>query len=687
MSKFLSKLFKDNERNKLWSNFTLILLLLLFLSPFAISSYYNKGMEWVDSKVGFSLATTTPGFKLGLDLQGGAHLVYRADVSQVESSDRSSALEGARDVIEQRVNAFGVGEPVIQTSISPGEYRLIVELAGVKDINEAIKMIGETPLLEFKEMDNALPDLSDDQKAEMSTYNLLAKNKADEALEKLIADGDFSELAVEYSDDTNTKDAGGSMGWISSDENARIVGIISEYENGQSSASLVESDDAYEIFKLDDKREVVDAFDETKKEKEVKASHLLLCYDGIEGCETGLSKEDTYKKIKEIKEEANPDNFASLVKEYSTEPGAASREGDLGWFRQGMMLKPFEDAAFEQEIGTISYVVETQFGYHLIYKQDERNLMEYNVSRILFNKKTKESILGPQTEWKNTELSGKNLDKAIVTRNPNDGSPEVSLQFDGEGADMFADITTRNVGKQVAIFLDGRVISAPTVNEKITGGRAVISGNFGIQEAQTLSQRLNAGALPLPIELISQQTVGPTLGKQSLMSSLKAGFIGLLLVALFMILYYRLPGIVAVIALLAYGFMLLAILKILNVTLTLSGLAGFILSIGMAVDANVLIFERLKEEIKRGQPMSRALALAFDRAWLSIRDGNISTLITCFILIFFSTGTVRGFAITLSLGVIVSMFSSMIITKNLLYLTSTDWLKNKTWLYGVKKTN
>jgi len=687
MSKFLSKLFKDNERNKLWSNFTLILLLLLFLSPFAISSYYNRGMEWMDSKVGFSLATTSPDFKLGLDLQGGAHLVYKADVSQVESSDRSSALEGARDVIEQRVNAFGVGEPVIQTSISPGEYRLIVELAGVKDINEAIKMIGETPLLEFKEMDNTLPDLSDDQKAEISAYNLLAKNRADEVLEKLTVDGDFSDLAVKYSDDANTKDAGGSMGWISSDENARIVGIVSEYEIGQSSTNLIESDVAYEIFKLDDKREVVDAFDETKKEKEVKASHLLLCYDGIEGCETGLSKEDTYKKIKEIKEEASPDNFARLVKENSTEPGATSREGDLGWFRHGMMLKPFEDAVFEQEVGTISYVVETQFGYHLIYKQDERNLMEYNVSRILFNKKTKESILGPQTEWKNTELSGKNLDKAIVTRNPNDGSPEVSLQFDGEGADMFADITTRNVGKQVAIFLDGRVISAPTVNEKITGGRAVISGNFGIQEAQTLSQRLNAGALPLPIELISQQTVGPTLGEQSLVASLKAGFIGLLLVALFMILYYRLPGIVAVTALLVYGFLLLAILKILNVTLTLSGLAGFILSIGMAVDANVLIFERLKEEIKRGQPMSRALALAFDRAWLSIRDGNISTLITCFILIFFSTGTVRGFAITLSLGVIVSMFSSMIVTKNLLYLVSVDWLKNKTWLYGVKKTN
>ena len=200
-------------------------------------------------------------------------------------------------------------------------------------------------------------------------------------------------------------------------------------------------------------------------------------------------------------------------------------------------------------------------------------------------------------------------------------------------------------------------------------------------------QRLNAGALPVPIALANQQTVGASLGKTSMDSSLRAGIYGVLLIAIFMIIFYRLPGVLSVISLIAYGILVLAIFKIWPVTLTLSGIAGFILSIGMAVDANVLIFERLKDELRSGRPMGSAIENSFTRAWPSIRDGNLSTLITCLVLIWFSTSTIKGFAITLSLGILVSMFSAIIITKNLLNLLPVKMLEKRLWLIGSKTKN
>ena len=251
----------------------------------------------------------------------------------------------------------------------------------------------------------------------------------------------------------------------------------------------------------------------------------------------------------------------------------------------------------------------------------------------------------------------------------------------------------------MGIFLDGGSIIdvdgdglispgevyAPTVNESISGGRAVISGLADINEAKTIVQRLNAGALPVPIELISQQTVGASLGQKSLQESLRAGLFGLLLVALFMILYYRLPGLLSVFSLLVYGSVLLALFKLIPVTLSLAGLAGLILSIGMAVDANVLIFERLREELAEGRRLSQAVSNAFARAWPSIRDGNASTLITTAILMWFSTSIVKGFAVTLFFGVLISMFSAVVVTKTFVLLLAGDWLEKRPWLIGVPK--
>ena len=685
MPSLAEKIFKPSARGKIWQVFLFILLLVFIGGLVDVGNYYNKGTDYIAWKTDGTIKlpkTKEIPFRLGLDLQGGSHLVYEANMLEIPDGDRSDALEGVRDVIERRVNVFGVSEPLVQTSLSGGNYRVIVELAGIKDVNEAIAMIGETPLLEFKEETQEIRELSDEEQSRMAEYNIEAEKRAEEVLGKLLSGGDFDALAKEYSDDQNTKEAGGDLGWITENEAPQIIAKIKDFEIGQISEDLVKEEQGYDILKLEDKRLRVNPFNENEVEKEVKASHLLLCHSEVENCENGLSKDEAYAKIKEFKAQATPENFVDLIKEHSTEPGAETRAGDLGWFAKGAMVKPFEDTVFDQEVGTISYVVETQFGYHLIYKQAERDIYEYSVRRLFVRALTERDIIGDQKEWELTELTGKNLERAAVQFDPNDNTPIVSLEFDKEGADLFADITERNVGKPVAIFLDGDPISTPTVNEKIIGGKAVISGKFNIQEAKLLVQRLNAGALPVPIDLISQQTVGASLGQIYLESSLKAGLIGLILVAIFMIFYYRLPGIFAVVSLAIYGLLVLAIFKLLSITLTLSGMAGFILSIGMAVDANVLIFERLKEELRARRPLSMAIENSFMRAWPSIRDGNVSTLLTCLILIWFSTSIVKGFAITLGLGILVSMFSAIVITRNLLRLFKPEWLEKRIWLFG-----
>ena len=683
----LKKIFQPSGRGKIWRVFIMIMILIFVGGLIDAGEYYNQGTDWLAEKTGNSIKlpkTKEVSFRLGLDLQGGTHLVYKANMDEIEAKDQNSALEGVRDVIERRVNVFGVSEPIVQTSISGGEHRVIVELAGVKDVNEAIEMIGETPLLEFKEETDEERVLTEEEQKFLDDTNKDAELKAQEVLDKLNNGDDFGSLAKEYSNDQNTKDNKGDLGWLTAKDNQKLVERVSEWEIGDYTKEFDIGAQGYEFYKLNDKRKKTNPFDETQTEKEVKASHLLLCYDGVEGCDTGMSKEEAYEKIKSIKERATTENFAELVKENTTEPGGIEREGDLGWFSKGQMVKPFEDTVFDQEVNTISYVVETQFGYHLIYKQDERDVYEYNVSVIFIATVKVSDIIGDQKDWKLTELTGKHLERASVQFDSNDNTPQVSLEFDSEGSTMFAEVTGRNVGRPVAIFLDGFIISSPNVNEKITGGRAVISGNFNIKEAKLLAQRLNAGALPVPIDLINQQTVGASLGKASLESSFKAGIIGLVVVALFMILYYRLLGLLAVISLIFYGVLVLAVFKIWPVTLSLSGMAGFILSIGMAVDANVLIFERLKEELSDGKPLSKAVDDAFFRAWPSIRDGNASTLITCFILIQFTTSIVKGFAITLGLGVLISMFSAIVITKTFLQLMARKWMEDKLWLIGAK---
>jgi protein-export membrane protein SecD len=265
------------------------------------------------------------------------------------------------------------------------------------------------------------------------------------------------------------------------------------------------------------------------------------------------------------------------------------------------------------------------------------------------------------------QLTGQYLSHASLVFDPNTQAPEVSLQFNSEGAKIFDEITKNNVGKPLAVILDGQVLTAPNIQGEIAGGNAQITGTFSADEAKQLVRNLNYGALPVPISLSTSQTVGASLGQAALDSGVRAGVIGLIILSLFLILWYRLPGLVASVALAGYVILSLVVFKMIPVTLTAAGLAGFILSIGMAVDANVLIFERTKEELKRGKSINDALHEGFHRAWLSIRDSNISSIITAVVLFWLGTSEVKGFALTLGLGVIISMFTAITVSRTYLF--------------------
>ncbi len=444
----------------------IILLVAVFLFFLVYPAAFNRGADLVNSK--FKLGSTSfklphffnVPFRLGLDLLGGTHLVYKADLSNlVAGQSTADAMEGVRDVIERRVNIFGVAEPLVQVE---GKDRLVVELAGVKEISEAIKLIGETPFLQFKE-----------ERPEAE------RNAISEAQKK----------------------------------NQRMA----------------------------------------------------------------------------------------------------------------------EDPYFIDTPLTGKYL---------------------NGAKVVFANGA-------------SQISG----------------VEVSLELNDEGAKIFKDLTQKNLNKKLAIYLDGVLISAPVVQSVIPNGKAVITGNFTLQQAKELATRLNAGALPVPISLISQQSIGASLGQESLVKSLKAGTYGLILVALFMILFYRLPGVVSVLALLIYVVIVLTFYKLIPVTLTLSGIAGFILSLGMAVDANVLIFARMREELKQDKPLSLAFSEGFRRAWLSIRDSHVTTLIGAAVLYLFTTSIVKGFALTLGIGVLVSLFSAITVTRAFLAVLIGPRLEKRKWLF------
>lgn len=675
----------NSPRGRLWLSVSALAILFVLSAGYAAPEQANVALDaiaWPWRKF-----PTTP-YRLGLDLKGGTRLVYEADVTKVPADQQSDSLDGVRDVIERRVNAFGVAEPLIQTAKTGDHWRVIVELAGVLDINQAIQLIGETPLLEFKEEKTGAiaTELTAEQKKDMDAKNAEAKKRAEEILKEATKPGaDFDTLFQSKNEAIGIVSANGDLGMVTED-NPQVGDLVKAVKNDKTKtpytySKVIETLDAYNIVRVEGVNDKI---------KEVSASHILVCFEGKDRCETKTSRADAEKLIQELKTKATNNNFASLAKEFSTDPTAKTNGGDLGFFGTGAMAKPFEEAAMQSSVGAIVGPIETGFGFHIIYKTGERLVPspkpEYRLRRITTRKTTKEDILGPQDQYQYTGLGGKQLKSASVQFDPNTGEPLVSIQFDDEGGKLFAEITKRNVGKPLAIYLDGVPISIPRVQSVIEGGTAVITGNFTVPEANLLKQRLNAGALPVPIHLLSQQIVGASLGAESIAKSLQAGIYGVIAIIVFMLLLYRLPGLIASIALLMYIALTLSLFKLGGITLTFAGIAGVLLSIGMAVDANILIFERMKEELRWGKHLDEALREGFARAWTSIRDSNLSSLITCIVLYTFSSSNIKGFAITLALGIAVSLFSAISVTRVLLKWI-LPWVRKHGWMFAGARIN
>ena len=279
-------------------------------------------------------------------------------------------------------------------------------------------------------------------------------------------------------------------------------------------------------------------------------------------------------------------------------------------------------------------------------------------------------------------LTGADLRNATAQKDPITGEFEVALKFTDEGAEKFAEATTRYLHQQIAIVLDGELLQNPVVQTPILDGRAAIVGYDTLEEAHEIAVLLRSGALPLKVEVMQKNVVGPSLGKDSLDRSITAGIIGIALILAFMITYYRVPGLIANIALVVYSVLILAMFSFFNVTLTLSGLAGFILSLGIAVDSNIIIFERIKEELKRGKPLRPAVRSGFKRAFRAILDANVTTLIAAGVLFYFGTGVIKGFGLTLMIGILVSMFTAITLTRLMLQLVADSRIVRNPKLYG-----
>ncbi|MBU1992546.1 protein translocase subunit SecF [Patescibacteria group bacterium] len=702
------------------------LLLGLFNSP---PSFKEKYMSFLPDSV------KSQHIHLGLDLQGGSQLDYKIDLRKVPAADRKAIVDGVFGVIEKRVNGLGVAEPNIFLSEVADEQHIIVELAGIKDLEEAKQTVGKTIQLEFKE-----------QKEEMDPYEKdKRKAHANDILTRINEGEDFELIGQEEAQAEPGKTEFQEVDFVFESElSNKTKEDLEKLDEGEVSNTLTESSGEYTVSEQGQLTEKTGynilKLLETKKEirfdKELDVSHILVSYQGAEEAVEGVTRteEEAREVIKEIQEKlAEGGNFAGLAKEYSDDSASASAGGvlDAPVNKKSPYVRTFQDAALDIENeGDVTDLVKTKFGFHLIKADEIRTDVEE--TQYKYQKIWVSTIPDP---WKDTGLTGQHFIHADVQLD-NLYQPYISIQFNDEGADLFEKITGENVNKPIAIFVGGQLISAPNVREKISGGQAQITGRFTPEEASNLARDLNTGAIPAPIILTGQYTIGASLGQEALDQSVWAGIIGLILLGIFMILYYRLPGLLANIALGVYAVILLFLIKsevhlgiavaiaigifvalvykILNskdpgwektlsfllscvvlffityvlrtpIVLTLAGVAGVILSIGMAVDANILIFERIKEELREGRPLGSAIDIGFDRAWSSIRDSNFSSLITCAILFYFGSSTIQGFAFNLAAGILVSMFTAITVTKTLLRATVGTKLGENLWLFGIKK--
>ena len=458
----------------------------------------------------------------------------------------------------------------------------------------------------------------------------------------------------------------------------------------------------------------------TEGTERMEASHILVQYAGAERAPASVTRtrEEAQALATALRQKiAAGESFTTLARTAS-DAGSKAKDGSLGVIRRGEMAPAFEKAAFALPKGGISDVVETPFGFHIIRADTaaavEEQTVTYQLLRFagtetdaqgLITKISNGEVKRPDrlmvvrslffsltpTGWQDTPLNGERFRAASVSFD-NLGTPVVQIQFDTEGGEIFRQLTKRNIGKRIAIFVGGSLVSAPTVQNEISGGNAVITGSRDVAEAQALAQDLNTGAIPAPIFLVGQMTIEPTLGTSALHDSVKAAIIGFIILCVLLILIYRLLGVIASVALLAYITLLIASMKLPillvtneHVVLTLAGIAGIILSVGMAVDANVLVFERVREELRRGKSLRSAIDIGFSKAWPSIRDGNASTLITCSILFLIGTSIIRGFAVTLAIGLFISLFTGVVMSRWLCRWLVSTALGKRTELFSNSK--
>ena len=472
---------------------------------------------------------------------------------------------------------------------------------------------------------------------------------------------------------------------------ARLISTIRSMQSGDLKVTAMDDGTAQLLFL----RQFVPG------REEVDVSHILIGYKGAQAAEPAVTrtKEEALALAQDLKRQiAAGASFEELARTRSDGP-SRQNAGKLEAIARGELVPSFEAVAFSAAQGVVSDPVETPFGYHLIRVD---NPPHQTPDRATFDAltvsgtdaearandflaqlqsgqvtKTEEAIrwrtiffsLQP-TGWRDTALDGKHFRTASVTLDPTTNLPVVQIVFDEEGGRLFQELTKNNIGKRIAIFVGGELVSAPTVQGEIIGGTAVITGSANIDEARQLAQDLNTGAIPAPIHLTGQRTVEATLGEEALRTSVLAAFFGMIVLMLYMFVVYRFFGLIANLGLLIYAVIFLAILKLPlflfssdYIVLTLAGAAGMILSIGMAVDTNVLVFERVKEELRKGKALKTAVEVGFEKAWPSVRDSNISTLITCALLFMIGTSIVRGFAVTLGMGVLISMVTGMVISR------------------------
>jgi SecD/SecF fusion protein len=719
-----------------------ILVLSLILGAVALPDRYQPDFLFPEAVKNMKVV-------LGLDLQGGTQLDYKIDLRKVPADKHDEIISGVEEVITRRVNKLGVSEPNIYISDIGGEKHIIVELAGIKDIEDAKAKVGKTIQLEFKEQ-KAEPDPGELDKIRTQAADFLKKIQTVDATQ-------FSSLAEE-----EAKAYPGKVSYTAGDfqffddiSGETLKNKIRSANPGTIINEVIEDNNGF-VFENNQLKEQKGLFivqvlekrnadKEINEPKEVTAQHILISYKDASRAEGQTrSKAEAEKLANQVLKEAQASgsNFDELAKKYSDEPGSETSLGKLTTpvvDGQSTYVAEFTDATLKlSKAGDITpQIVKTEFGYHIIKAvsvkdaiKETRQEPQVKFNQIFFS-------LSPDP-WQATELTGEYFINANVQFDQF-LNPQVSIQFNSEGATMFAEITERNIGKPVAIFVGGELISSPNVNDKITGGQAVITGRFTIEEAQELARDLNTGAIPAPITLAGQLSIGSTLGEASLSKSVTAGIIGVIVLSLWMIAYYRAPGLLAVLALGVYGLGMmflvkstlpvsLAILigltigagaiyltlknrfestaeKVMSVfiaifaiffftfllrepiVMTLAGIAGVILSVGMAVDANILIFERIREEIKAGHDLPSSIEIGFRRAWSSIRDSNFSSLITCAILFYFGSSIIRGFALNLAAGIMISMFTAITITRTLLIAYSKLKVSNNSFLLGAKKTS